>query len=331
MILVVKKCPNISRVYLQWMCYKDLDVITKYCRRVTKLKICKPCDEQTLISFAINHGMWLKEFTMDEVIGVMSAYMKMFLRMCPNITKIDINRVLEPKFDVIYESEYLKKLEVIKTLRLKGEDSQGLDILVRKYGTSLRGIEIRFIDMSSDELKTCFAHISRFESLESLRILFYCSTNFISKEPIDEYLKLLANKGTKLRELCIYNNSGIVCNIIFFALSEFRFLERLEVLIFNKNEIEGSVECLKHMTRLKHLSIYGVEHIDFFANIATHLPNIRYLKIFVRKYNYTSLQTLTESLQTTKYIEKVVFNKERKFYYNKNRSESKPRILLHLR
>ena len=325
LISVVKKCPNISRVRLQCMSYKDLDVITNYCRRVTKLTLSQPCDEQTIMSFATKHGMWLQEFGIDLVMFEFPDYMKKFLRMCPNIKKINIDRDLEHNLDIIYESESLKKLEVIKGLRVDRKDPKGLDILVRKYGTSLKAIEISFIEMSSDELKSCFAHISRFESLESLELKF----NYDLGEPIDECLKLFAHKCTKLRELRISNNSGLISNSIFFALSELRSLERLEVLIFNRNRVEGSVECLKHMTRLKHLSISPIgQKLDFLANIQTHLPNIRYLKIFIRNYDYTSLKPFLESLQTMKCIERVVVNKEWKFYYNKNRSESKPRVLL---
>ena len=163
-----------------------------------------------------------------------------------------------------------------------------------------------------------------------LYYIFNFNINLLSEKPIDECLKILVNKSTKLRELRISNNSGLISNRIFFALSEFRSLKRLEVLIFNRNRVEGSVECLKHMTRLKHLSItlFG-QTLDFLANIQIHLPNIRYLKIFISDYDYTSiLEPFLESLQTMKCIERVGINNNKKFYYNKNRSESKPRILL---
>ena len=332
LISVVKKCLNISRVYLrEWKCDVELNVITAYCRRVTKLILYRAYGEQPLISFATKHGMWLEEFGINETHLVLPNYMKKFLQMCPNIKKIDIN--LEFNFDVIDESESLPKLEVIKEVRLYEEDSQRLDVLVRKYSTRLKAIQITFIQISSDELKTCFAHISRFESLESLEFKIKFTSNFIYEEHFRECFKLLANNCTKLRELNINTESCVLCNRIFLALSELRYLERLNVFqIYSLDKLERSVECLKHMTRLKHLSINHIgQTLDFLDNIQTYLPEIRYLDIDSINRDYKSWKVFAESLQTMKYIKRLVVNNNMKFYYNKNRSESKPRILLQLK
>ena len=83
------------------------------------------------------------------------------------------------------------------------------------------------------------------------------------------------------------------------------------------------------MTRLKHLSIGHSELTeDFFANISqTILPNLQFLKIQSQRIFGQSLKSFTESLQLMKSIEKVVVNDSNQFYYQKNRSESKPRII----
>ena len=191
LISILKKCPNINRVHLEeWKCDEEFDVITKYCQRVTKLILKQPYHEHALMSFATKHGIWLEEFGIDEVFYVLSDYMKKFLQMCPNIKKIDIN--FECNFDILIDCESLKKLEVIKEVRLIVEASQRLNLLVRKYGTSLKAIYITFIHILSDELKTCFAHISRFESLESLEFKIEFSY-FLTEEEFDGCLKLLAN------------------------------------------------------------------------------------------------------------------------------------------
>ena len=269
LISVLKKCPNICRLHLR-ECRRneDLDVITNYCRRVTKLIIFEPCGEQSLMSFATKHGMWLQEFGIITTYLGLPNYMKKFLQKCPNIKKIDIN--LEPNFDVVIDkSVSLKKLEVIKEVRLKGKDSQRLDVLVRKYNLSLKAIKITFNNMTSNELKTCFAHISRFESLESMEFKIEFSFFIITEELVVECLKLLANNCTKIRELSINITPFVLTNRIFFALSEFRSLERLNVFsIYNMEKVEGSVECLKHFTRLKHLSISHIgETLELLANI----------------------------------------------------------------
>ena len=185
------------------------------------------------------------------------------------------------------------------------------------------------ITEDSDELKTCFAHISRFESLESLELDI---GSYDSEEPIDECFELLANKCTKLRELRLKLNILLISNRLFFALSESRSLEKL-VIDFGIlcYKLEGSVECLKHLTRLKYLSITNLElNEEFFINMNTILPNIQYLEMNVLNgivFFYKSpLKLFLKSLQTMKCIKRVVYN-YKVFYYIKNRSESKPRIL----
>ena len=205
-----------------------------------------------------------------------------------------------------------------------------MEIFVNKYGTSLKGIEIELNGKDLDELKTCFAHISRFESLESLELEIQY---YDSEQAIKECFILLVNECTKLRELGLKLNIPIIPKLYLFLLSELRSLEKL-VIDFGIlcYKLEGSVECLKHLTRLKYLSITNLKLTeDFFTNINTIVPNIRYLEIKVLSgidfFDKCPLKLFLKSLQSMKYIERVVYN-YRVFYYCKNRSESKPRILL---
>ena len=192
--------------------------------------------------------------------------------------------------------------------------------VLRRFGSTLN-------HLSSDDLHKCLTLISRFESLESLRIdIFSVETN---AEPIDECLKLLANKCTKLREL----RFKTICPTVFFnnifSLSEFRSLERLVFKsTYMTRHFNGSVEYLKDMTRLKHLSIsYPELTEDFFANIQTLLPNIQSLDINIPNIDDNTIKLFVESLQSMKYIERVVINWQT-FFYCKNRSQSNPRILI---
>ena len=324
---VLKKCPNISRVRLpkgtidEW-----LEVITKYCRRITKLEIPYCCNETQLMSFATKHGMWLQEFGIDKFTGKLPNYMKKFLLMCPNIKKIDIYHSVDRLSEII-ESGALMKLQVINRLSVRDNESHILKLLVNKYGTSLKGLQINIDCMSSKETKTCFAHISRFESLESLEIKFY---HKLSKRSIKKYLKLLGKKCTKLREFRLKSTTCFKFKRFFSALSEFRSLETLVIdLRGMRGKLKGSVECLKHMTRLKHLSINCRELTeDFFTKIHIFLPNIRYLEINGKYFvDESRLKLLLKSFQTMKSIERVVYNYIA-YYYCKNRSDSKPRILL---
>ena len=327
----LKKCPNISRVVL-WRegLGEELDLITKYCRRVSKLVIPRGVDRQQLIEFGDKHGQWLEEFGFGNISAFLNNYVKEFLQMCPNIKKIGLNKgwnVIDTTHHILVDS--LKKLEVINEIAIPyyNNSCRKMEPFVAKYGKSLKKIRFHFKELSSNNLKTCLTLISRIESLESLGIEVINLKTEV--EPIDECLKLLANKCTKLKELRLRTtNSLIISDNIFFSLSEFRSLERL---IFNSTLMghwNGSVECLKYMTRLKHLSIdYSQLTEDFFANIQTLLPNVQSLDINIPNIGYNSIKSFVESLQSMKYIERVVFN-EQTFFYCKNRSESQPRILI---
>ena len=262
----------------------------------------------------------LKEFVYENDERVLDYYVKVFLQMCPNIKKINIvNGWI--MFDTIHPIlvDSLKKLEVINKIEIseKIDTFAEMELFVAKYGKSLKVVRFYFKYMSSDDLHKCLTLISRFESLEGLEL----EINYSHEEPIDECLKLLANKCTKLREFYLrIINSSVISDNIFFTLSEFRSLERL---VFNSKymtHFNGSVECLKHMTRIKHLSITCEElSEDFFANIQTFLPNIRNLDIYTRiGFHDNSIKPFVESLQTMKYIEKVVINGQT-FIYCKNR------------
>ena len=331
--ILLKKCPNISRVHLPYISIvrsdKELDVLNKYCRRITKLYV--PYNERVLLECVTKHKKWLEELVITNRFHLnLVEHIRMInlVKMCPNIKNINIK--LEHDFPEMFDgSNTLMKLEVIGIVFINWHQSNRLELLVNKYGTSLKGLKIVYKRLSSDELKTCFAHISRFESLQSLKLLF---NSCHIKNPIENSLKLLANKCTKLRELHIKTLSdytSVTFNRIFYAFTDFRSLDRLVVDFEDlKNKLEGNVKCLKHCTRLKHFSITHSELTqDFFASIQTSLPNLRYLDINSKQITGQSVKPFIESLQKMKSIERVVVNNDMKFYYNKNRLESKPRIL----
>ena len=225
--------------------------------------------------------------------------------MCPNIKKINIKLDKYLSMVIVFSPS---KLEVIEEVHIQADQSKSLDLLVRKYGKSLKGLKVVLKGLSSDELKTCFAHISRFESLQSLDT----EISFTREElPLEQCLQLLANELTKLRELRFKTyRSLITLNRFFFAFDNFRSLERL-IIDFGdtKQKLEGSVECLKHCTRLKHLSItYKELSREFFANIHTILPNLRFLDIKCFKLNPQSIKLFVVSLQSMNKIERIVIN-----------------------
>ena len=201
-----------------------------------------------------------------------------------------------------------------------------LESLVTKYRKSLKELSVAIIEVPLDELKTCFAHISRFVCLESLKIQYEFPT---TTKAMDQCLQRLAKKCIKLKKFEFNSYNTQTSKRLFFAFSQFRSLERLVLnLKCNRQKLKGSVECLKKCIQLKHLSInYCYSTQNFFANIQTILPNLRYLNIESYRFVGKPLKPFVESLQTMKSIERVVVNNSMKFYYQKNRLESKPRML----
>ena len=200
-----------------------------------------------------------------------------------------------------------------------------MQLFVAKYGKSLKEIRFRLSHLSSDDLHNCLSLISRFESLESFGIEISNIENNV--EPIDEWLKLLANKFTKLREL----RFKTICPTVFFnnifSLSEFRSLERLVFNSVYEKRLKGSIDCL-NMTRLKNLSITSPQLTQhFFLNIHISVPNIQSLNINVRPNDNKSINRFVKSLQTLEYIERVVVNGQT-FLFCKNRWKYQRRIIL---
>ena len=249
---VLKKCPNISRVYL-WSSDISLELITKDCRRVTKLVVnsMNANDEKRLMSFATKHSQWLEDFTIIPCTPFRSDFVQQFLGKCPEIKRINI--CLDNNISMIIPSDALNKLQAIEIITIRANESHILENLVTKYEKSLKKLTFRLIDLSSDYLKIFFAHISRFECLESLQFQNVIRTKFVA---IDDCLQTLAKKCTKLKEFVFYPFFSETSNQLLLALSDFRSLERLVINFdYKTQKLEGSVECLKPVTRLKHLFI----------------------------------------------------------------------------
>ena len=186
------------------------------------------------MSFATKHGMWLQEFTRRRYLNDSREYLKEFLPMCPNIKKIDLGGI--PNLSMFIQSGSLRKLEGIKTIPIEAYDPNKLEPLVRKYEKRLKELRISIIEeLASDELMTCFAHISRFESLESLEIRCVFRT---SDDSIIDCLQVLAKKCIKLRKLKFSIDSIDKSDRLLLALSEFRSLESLDIeTVVNSKEV----------------------------------------------------------------------------------------------
>ena len=103
----ISQIDNSSNIYTN-----SFDLITKYCRRITKLIVPTYPNRDQMIELVTKHGQWLQEFTMiPNQSCLLPDYLKILMQMCPNIKKIDFGDRFK---DVIHELESLKKLRVIE-------------------------------------------------------------------------------------------------------------------------------------------------------------------------------------------------------------------------
>ena len=154
--------------------------------------------------------------------------------------------------------------------------------------------------MTTKQLKTCIECIARFENLKELTLNLF---TLKATKPIDDCLSLIGQKCNKLLklDLIILTNSAIT-DRFFASFSEFKALKKLKIELFN-NEWSGSVECFKHCKQLIELEInYPELREDFFANIATFVPKLKFLRIKTRiKYS----DSFIDSFQTMKNILRI--------------------------
>ena len=180
--------------------------------------------------------------------------------------------------------------------------------------------------MKKGELKTCIECITRFENLTEL-FLHFGQSDF--EDSIDDCLSLIGQKCNKLLKLDLYIGSDVyVSNQFFNQFSSFKNIERLKISIHSESVLSVSVECFKHCKQLTHLYIsYDGLRGNFFANIASFVPNLRSIKILT--FNQMS-DSFINNFHSMKDIQKVhliihdfpnrIFLK-RYYYFGKSLSE----------
>ena len=153
-----------------------LSLFGQYCPNINSLDITTTSSED--LKFFRFYGHKLEELILHDPIDEN----KDFLNFCPNVKII---YVMEPFLLFRKDKEFLPKLQNIKTkITLKSTNVYEMQILVDKYSQSLKKINASLIDLSAEELKTCFDCFSRFENLKELKLEFY---RMKTNEPIDNY------------------------------------------------------------------------------------------------------------------------------------------------
>ena len=192
-----------------------------------------------------------------------------------------------------------------------------MQILVNKYSQTMKRIDVRFGNITSEELKTCIDCISQFENLTQLNLTFDSKK---TTEPIDDCLSLIGQKCNKLLKLDLsINGSDPISDRFLTIFSKFKAIKKLNIYLSHNTVLSGSIECFKHCTELYELDIYYPKlREEFFANIELFVPKLQLLGI---KSKEQFSETFINSFHSMISIQKVILLKidylkfERKKYY----------------
>ena len=182
---LLKKCPNIIKVYLRIKV--ELSLIGQYCRHLKSLDLRMTGEED--LEFFRNYGHKLEEL----VINGSDKHLEDFLKLCPNLKKVGS---FQKSALFKEDKEYLPKLEYISPVFMIGTGSDHImKILSHKYTQTMKSLLLWRDGLTDEELKTCGEHISRFHNLRQLELTFHLTN---TTEPIDYCLSLIGQKCTKL-------------------------------------------------------------------------------------------------------------------------------------
>ena len=308
---VLKKCPNIIRVYLCLTINSSvLSLIGRYCHRIKSLKYMNRNHDNALDFYRIN-GHKLEEL---YIIGKDEEISKI-LNFCPNLKTIN---VIQSSLLISENKNFLPKLEhIIKmTVNFSSGEMNRMKILIDKYSQTLKKLDIDLALNTEEELKTCIECIARFENLKQLKLKLKLSE---ITEPIDDCLSLIGQKCNKLLKLDLYIDCHPISDRFFASFSEFKRIEELNVIFLTDSVMKGSIESLKHCKQLKHLFIhYPRLREDFFANIASFVPNLRSLEIHIRNQYSDSFIKSFHSMKNMETVILIVNNSMNKCYEEKN-------------
>ena len=256
-----------------------LSLIGRYCTNIKSLSYHSDIgSDNNVLSFFRLYGHKLEELNIS---GDIDKSIKNIITFSPNLKKVFIPYFL---FLLTEDKEFLPKLEkiilFIETFpEIRNNHLKQMKIFSDKYRQTMKTLRLEFTWLNYEELKTCIECIARFENLKELRLEIWCTMNI--KEPIDDCLKLIGQKCTKLLTLDLRIWDPLLISDRFFDLFyEFKAIKKLLIIIPTFRVLLGSVEwkCFKHCEQLIELNItYHEMREDFFANIAPFVSKLQYL------------------------------------------------------
>ena len=316
---VLKKCPNITKVFLYSTVKREvLSMIGQYCPRLKSLTFYTNGVDD--LDFAQNYGHKLEELTLfgDEILSYTTDdnQIKQFLKFCPNLKTIK----LENNSRIFSEdNQFLPHLERIESIFfIKSEYVKPFKSLTDKYSQSLKTLYISFDDLNAEELKTCVDCICGLNNLQSLKL----SIGYVydSEEPIDESIALIGQKCTKLLELDLTINKSVpISNRFFDVFTHFKAIKKLNIVLWHKKVMNGSVESFKHCKQLIDLDLRFPDlSEEFFIDIKFFLPKLEFLIISLEKELSDSFIDSFQLMKNLEYVFSIYHNKEEKKIHTKN-------------
>ena len=318
-VSVLKKCPNITKVKVSDLNlkYDVLSLFGHYCPHIKSLLH----NNKGIVYFYRKNGHKLEELIL--LTNRSNNEIKNLLKFCPNLKIFYSNNI---SVLLNEDKEFLPKLEQISNyFEIIPEYVNKMQILVNKYSKTIKRFDVRFSNISSEELKTCIDCISRFENLKSLALDF---RQMKIEEPIDDCLSLIGQKCNKLLKLDLRIHESIpISNRFFKIFSEFKAIKKLKIELLHNTVLSGSVESFKHCKQLNELDItYPKLKEDFFTNIQLFVPKLLLLRIETRErfsdsfiYSFLPMERIEKIILFHKIISNI--NNQKYYYFGKCLSE----------
>ena len=302
---ILKKCPNIMRVNIEIEVESEvLSLIGQNCPNIKSLRLSPTnSSAEKSLSFFRMYGHKLEE--LDIKYG--SYKFIDILGFCQNPKIINYESL---SYYLTEQDGILPKLERIKSPFLFSNSC--VKIMSDKYNQTIKTLNVRFNNLTEEELKTRIHYICRFENLTELKLIV--SPRQIT-EPIDDCLSLIGQKCNKILKLNLSIDSSVPISDQFFdSFKNFIAIKKLKIKLEHNRVLSGSVECFKHCKQLYELVInYPELREDFFANIASFVPKLQLLRIKTRNQFSDSF---IDSFYSTENIQKVDHRFIRKNYMN---------------
>lgn len=221
-------------------------------------------------------------------------------------------------FNFRKDKQFLPKLQDIRYVYIDGKHIEVMRVLSEKYCHSLTSLEIKFYELTAEELNTCLILLAKMENLRSLELSIDCKSG--DHKPIDQLLQHLFRNCVRIKNFQFWvNNDRLIGDRFFTVLSHLKAIERLGLRFCATKTIETNAKVFKNCPKLRDLMIdYAEVSEELLRGIHSHIPNLSSLEIHTKR---RMSDQLFASLSSMKNLQKVFLSSSdpiKEFYYNKS-------------